>query len=57
MCLVEYLWEVEGEVCDQVSPRGHVEPELPPYYHQVGYVGLVDWEARFQLKIWRSTGM
>ena len=44
MCLVEYLWEVEGEVCDQVSPRGHIEPELPPYYHQVGYVGLVGWE-------------
>lgn len=38
-----YLWEMEGEVCDQVFPRAHIEPQLPLKYHQVGIVGLVAW--------------
>lgn len=44
-----YLREMEGEVCDLVFPRGHIEPELPLKDHQVGNVGLVAWETKPEL--------
>lgn len=37
----KHLWEMESEVCDQVFPWGHIEPELPPEDHQVRCNGLV----------------
>lgn len=47
-CLVKYLREMESEVCNQVFPRAHIEPELPLKHHQVGYVGLVDLGRKIQ---------
>lgn len=46
---IEYLWEMESEVCNRVFPRAHIEPELPLKDHQVGHVGLVAWETKAQL--------
>lgn len=47
--LVGYLWVMEHEVCHQVFPRAHVEPQLPLEDHQVGHVGLVYWNTKPQL--------
>lgn len=45
ICLIEYLWKMKSEVCNQILARGHIEPELP-LVNQVHHIGLADWEAR-----------
>jgi len=53
--LVAHLWEMESEVCNQVFPRAHIEPELPLEVHPVGHIGLVAWDTKPQSSTWIAT--